>query len=63
MEAYQERVVEEAQELEKKLVKLVAFCRTKRFEALSSAEQCRMIRQRLLMTRYGEVLGERIEAF
>ncbi len=63
MVAYQERVVEEKRVLDEKVVKLHEFCGTEQFIALPPKEQARMALQRLLMARYSEILGERIEAF
>ncbi len=63
MQAYQERVVEEKRELDEKVAKLGAFMSTEPFAVLPVEEQGRMNRQRALMECYGNVLGERIEAF
>ena len=63
MKLYQERVVKEKEELDKRLAKLVAFGTTERFAGLPVPEKLRMSRQRILMKDYSKVLGERIEAF
>jgi hypothetical protein len=65
MKAYQQRVVDEKTELDAKLTKLKAFFTsgTGVFQKLPQAEQERMQRQAEHMSRYSDVLGERISAF
>ena len=63
MQPHQQRVVDEKQELDEKIGKLMPFLMTSIFENLDEAEQERMIRQLHLMSGYSEVLGERIAAF
>lgn len=63
MEAYQERVVAEKAELDKKLAKLNEFGKGDVFPTLPEAEQERLKRQSKIMDDYSVVLGERIDAF
>lgn len=60
---YQQRVVDEKQELDAKREKLGAFKNTDNFAALPWQEQERLNTQGHLMTAYSAVLGERIAAF
>lgn len=63
MEAYQQRVIEEKEQLDDRSVKLHAFIYSEKFNRLEQAEQWRMIRQLAAMQSYAAVLGERINAF
>ena len=64
MEPYQQRVVEEREELGKKLVALVTFIvSSATFGILPEVEQMLMRRQAYLMNEYHEVLTKRIEHF
>lgn len=65
LEPYQQRVVEEYDELEKKLVKLEAFIHDEgtHYKLLDVREQVRLLRQYTLMRLYSEVLDERIKEF
>ena len=63
MLAFQERVVVEKQELDKKIEALSAFMGGHLFQTIPSAEQARMHKQRVAMRSYSEALGERIAAF
>ena len=63
MQPHQERVVTEKTELDGKLDKLNLFFTTKIYADLPEDEQRRLDRQATIMTRYSEVLGERIAAF
>lgn len=63
MEGYQKRVIDERDELESKLKKLSDFVLTKEYEELSIEEKTRLIRQKLIMNLYTQVLFERIENF
>lgn len=63
MQEYQQRVVNEESELTDKLNKLTAFFETDRYKALHDAEQERMYRQSQHMSKYRDVLLERIQAF
>lgn len=60
---YQQRVVEEKEDLDEKLDALHAFQDGPLFPRLTSAEQARMNLQAHYMARYSEILGERIAAF
>lgn len=63
MEEYQQRVVDEKNELDERLEKLVAFSNSDFFAGLPAAEQERMNTQRHLMCGLSAVLGARIAAF
>ncbi len=63
MEQYQVRVIEEKEELDKKILNLIKFFETETFVKLSLDEQERMKRQAKVMTDYSIVLGERINNF
>ena len=63
MEAYQQRIVEEKNELCDRLLKLEFFIKGDKFSSLPLAEQSRLSRQRDAMTDYLHVLQERICAF
>jgi hypothetical protein len=63
MEAYQQRVMDEAKELNVKLTKLTAFLDTPVFRSLEVSEQVRLRMQHYFMSGYASVLGERIDAF
>ena len=65
MEAWQQRVVDEKNELTDKIEKLNRFLGLKNdaCDALNSAEITRLRRQRYLMVLYVMVLDERIENF
>jgi len=63
MEAYQERVVAEKEELDEKLSKLKAFTESEQFQSVPADEQGRMNRQHAAMEDYSNVLGERIANF
>ena len=60
---YQQRVLDELNELEARTHRLYDFFHTKLYESLDPAEQQRLTRQHDLMTQYAEVLHERILAF
>lgn len=63
MEAHQERVLEEKNELDIKREKLRDFFGTDKFKSLDVRERDRMTRQYNHMTDYSKVLQERITAF
>lgn len=63
MQPHQQRVVDEKNELDERLGKLLAFFQTPMFGTLSEAEQSRMRNQARFMDGYSAVLGERIAAF
>ena len=62
MAEWQQRVVEEKQELDERLGRLNVF-REAAFDQLTSDELGRLNRQHSLMLQYSQVLGERIGAF
>ena len=63
MPPFQQRVVEEALDLDTKIGRLKEFAVTTRFEDLAFEEQGRMLRQLTHMNDYSTVLHERIAAF
>jgi len=64
MQPYQQRVVDEKSELDKKLCALGEFIEGNGiFEKLDAAEQCRLRMQRCVMQSYSQILGERIAVF
>lgn len=63
MEAYQERVIAEREELFEKFDKLRTFCRMELFTGLPYQEWGRLTRQLMVMTTYLDILNERIDAF
>jgi hypothetical protein len=64
MQAHQERVVAESNELRERLTKLTAFINTsENFETLAEEDQTLLIRQQRLMGEYLDTLGERIARF
>lgn len=63
MEAYQERVLEERQQLVDKFDKLTSFLKGNIFHTLPSDEQDRLTRQHGIMEQYANVLAERIVNF
>lgn len=63
-QAYQQRVIDEKQELDEKAKKLSDFIgNNPLFEKIDSEEQERMKEQCEVMWQYSEILGKRIEAF
>ena len=60
---YQQRVVDEYDELFIKTTALRIFFGNDTFQRLDAAEQDRLNRQWKAMQKYGEVLAERIAAF
>jgi hypothetical protein len=64
MQAFQQRVVDEKTELDKKLDNLTQFIKSsKTYLELPEPERARLLEQRLTMQRYSEILAERIAAF
>jgi hypothetical protein len=63
MEAYQQRVIDEKNELDGRLAKLMAFIEGAGFANVKPDEQERMQRQARAMHEYSAILGERIENF
>lgn len=63
MQDFQQRVIEEKEELDARLEKLCLFSNGNTFATLPIAEQERMNTQRHLMCALSAVLGSRIAAF
>ena len=63
MAPYQQRVVQEKEELDERLAKLKAFVLTEVYRNLPADEQDRLSRQYDAMYGYSLILGERIAAF
>lgn len=64
MKPYQQRVVEEKAELDKKIEALNAFIEESPiFGTLDSDEKTRLKDQSMVMQEYSDILDERIEAF
>lgn len=63
MQPYQQRVVEEAEQLDERIDKLFAFTEHPNFQLVPEDERDRMYRQLDAMRLYSLVLHERIEAF
>ena len=64
MRDYQKRVIAEKYELDKKLEKLTLFTNDEVvFSNVEEKEQGRLLRQKVLMELYSEVLAARIAAF
>lgn len=63
MEEYQQRVVDEKNELSERLEKLRTFINSERFLAISYKERNLLKNQRVVMQEYLEILIQRIELF
>ena len=63
MEEYQQRVIEESNQLLFKMMKLTEFLESTKIRIVSEAEQDRLKRQLFAMQKYSAILIERIEAF
>ena len=63
MEPYQQRVVREKEELDKKIEKLMAFFGTELYRNLSDEEKDLLDEQYRIMQDYSSVLGQRIDRF
>ena len=63
MKPYQQRVVEEKEQLDEKKNKLGEFLESDEFKAVDSDEQHRLTRQHQVMGEYSKILGERIGSF
>lgn len=63
MKDYQQRVVDEKEELDGRLSRLEDFLTTSLFAKLDGAEKDRMQRQAAIMRAYSALLRERIDAF
>jgi hypothetical protein len=60
---YPQRVKEEKKELDEKMIKLTNFLTTVEFMALPIDERKRLRKQNLIMSKYSEILEERILHF
>lgn len=60
---FQQRVIDEKNDLDEKITKLDEFIGTDIFYKLFLSEQDRLLEQLALMQSYSEVLGERIAEF
>ncbi len=63
MENYQERVVGEKGDIDRKAERLEAFLRSDKSNHITEDERDRMARQNTAMREYSRILGERIAAF
>ena len=63
MKEFQQRVLEEKQELDARASKLDQFFATPTFKELDQAEQDRLYAQIAAMHKYGQILAERIANF
>jgi hypothetical protein len=63
MQPFQQRVIDEKEELDSKRDRLRAFFGTDLYRELDPAEQSRLNRQLEAMTLYSNILAERIAAF
>lgn len=63
MQPYQQRVIDEKNELDEKLTKLRKFLATDQFRILPEDERRRLVRQCEIMGEYSLVLRQRITAF
>ncbi len=62
-EPYQQRVIEEKQQLDERLGRLNDFFTTATFHQLDDDEQYLLKRQAEVMKEYSEILEERIDGF
>ena len=64
LKPYQQRVVDEKKELDRRCAKLVAFINdSDKFAKVNDDERDRLERQSTAMLEYSKILGERIAAF
>ena len=63
LEAYQQRVVDELIELNRRAINLTIFRNSDSFNQVDSEEQKRLIKQLDIMQSYREILNERINNF
>ena len=63
MEAWQERVIAERQDLDVKIVKLSTFIGSPSFVALPGMDQRLLREQRGAMSEYSDILQQRIDRF
>lgn len=60
---HQERVVQEQDELDEKIVKLSTFLQSPAIEKIDIEEKPRLQEQLIVMQKYSNILGQRIAAF
>ena len=63
MEAWQERIIQERAQLDERLAKLNEFMGSEALLKLSSDEQQRLRYQHHYMTRYSDILAERVASW
>ena len=63
MDAWQERVIEEKNELDEKIRKLSAFLQSANVNLLNSTDRRLLTEQHVFMRYYSYILGERISLF
>lgn len=63
MSPHEQRVIDEKNALDEKLIKLSAFVRTEEFYALDTEDRQLLRRQREVMLDYSDILGDRIARF
>lgn len=63
MEAHQQRVVDEKNELDEKATKLADFFTSDLYSSIGDAEKARLEAQYKVMQEYSHILGARIAAF
>jgi hypothetical protein len=63
VEDYQQRVIEEKENLDFKILKIVTFLLSQESKAIDMKERNRMRDQFFLMFQYSETLGDRIANF
>lgn len=63
LEPHQQRVVEEKQQNDERLTKLIAFNEGPVFARMDQADRQLMLRQQAVMTELSEILGQRIARF
>lgn len=63
MEPFQERVVEEHDELDTKIGKLTEFLESDQFDTVDPEEQHRLVQQLYVMELYLDILTQRVKAF
>ena len=63
LKPYQERVVDEKQELDERIEKLRVFFSTDTFQALADRDKYLLVQQSGVMTTLSRILGDRIARF
>lgn len=60
MKPHEQRIIDEKNALDEKLIKLSSFVRTEAFYALRTEDRQLLRRQREVMLEYSDILGDRI---